>query len=40
MNDCLQACRQVLRFGGQNTHFGGQDFCFYGMSKAKCSGHS
>jgi len=30
-----QACRQVLRFGGQNKLLGGQDLCFYYCTRLK-----
>jgi len=39
-NTCSQARSQVLRLGGQNTHWRGKYFCFYNMFKTKFSGHN
>jgi len=35
-----QARSQVLRFGRQNAHLEGQDFCFYCMFETIFSGHN
>jgi len=35
-----QARGRALRFGGQNTFLGGQDFCFYYMFKTNFAGHN